>query len=227
MAAVLGDVLYWLAAPRSLLQGPAGKTRPRPLTQSTSGLGRLLTQRGALGEPVLGSRCQPVLLARMSQCLAISGHARPRQRHSSGDSCASKRKGAGIMSRSNQGVKMRKVACCFAVLAYLYSPSVPAQTATDLHCKLDHELSVLPSNLSAKNTRTTKTHRISGDSVFINDPSRPAGEYLYGKLIASEPGNTRYAVGHKTYIFDDPTRSRGMVVHVSADEVRIAKLTCR
>jgi hypothetical protein len=121
---------------------------------------------------------------------------------------------------------MRKVACCFSVLAYLYSPSLPmAQTATDLHCKLDHELSVLPSNLSAKNTRTTATHRISGDSVFINDPSRPDGEYLYGKLVGTEPG--RYHAGHKTYIFDDPTRSRGMVVHVSADEIRIAKLTCR
>ena len=122
---------------------------------------------------------------------------------------------------------MRKAACFFTVPAYLYSPGAPmAQTAADLHCKLDAELSVLPSNLSAKNTRTTATHRISGDSVFINEPSRPDGEYLYGKLVSAEPGNTRYHAGHKTYIFDDPTRSRGMVVHVSVDEVRIAKLTC-
>ena len=61
--------------------------------------------------------------------------------------------------------------------------------------------------------------------MFINDPSRPGGEYLYGRLVASEPG--RYLVGHKTYVFDDSTRTRGIVVHVSADEVRIAKLTCR
>ena len=121
---------------------------------------------------------------------------------------------------------MRKVACFSTVLACLYSPGAPmAQTATDLHCTLDRELSVLPLNLSAKNTRTTATHRISGDSVFINDPLRPDGEYLYGKLVAAEPG--RYHAGHKIYVFDDPTRSRGMVVHISADEVKIAKLTCR
>jgi len=121
---------------------------------------------------------------------------------------------------------MRKAAYFFMALAYLYLPSQPrAETAADLHCKLDHELSVLPKNLAAKNTRPTATHRISGDSVFINDPSRPNGEYPYGKLVSTEPG--RYSVGHKTYIFDDPARSRGMVVDVSADEVRIAKLTCR
>ena len=123
---------------------------------------------------------------------------------------------------------MRKAACVFTALTYLCLATQPrAQEATGLHCKLDHELSVLPSNLAAKNTRPTATHRISGDSVFISDPARPDGEYLYGKLVSAEPGNMRYHAGHKTYIFDSPTRSRGMVVHVGADEVRIAKLTCR
>lgn len=97
--------------------------------------------------------------------------------------------------------------------------------AADLLCSLNAEVRVSPSTLQASNIDVPRTtHWISGSDIYINDPS--AGrEYVYGKLVEAEP--RRYRVGHKTYIFDDEARSRGIVVHASDDEVRISKLTCR
>ena len=83
--------------------------------------------------------------------------------------------------------------------------------------------------LNASAAVPRETHRIMpdriGESLFINDPSRPAGEYLYGKLVRVEP--RRFQVGHKTYVFNDEARSQGFVVHVNEQEVRVAKLSCR
>src|SRR5262245_59132546 len=83
--------------------------------------------------------------------------------------------------------------------------------AADFRCQLTAELHVSPSNLQTQVFAPRETHRISGDSLFINDPTRP-GEYLYGKLVEVEFG--RYTVGHKTYIFTDQARSQGIVAHV-------------
>lgn len=97
--------------------------------------------------------------------------------------------------------------------------------AADLICTLTAEMRVSPSTLQANNIDVPRTtHRISGSDIYINDPSA-VREYVYGKLAEVEP--RRYRVGHKTYIFDDEARSRGIVVHAASDEVRISKLTCR
>lgn len=113
----------------------------------------------------------------------------------------------------------------FATVFFLLIASHTA-FAADLICKLEEEILVEPSNLSTNKWRSATSHRISGDKLFINDPSRPNGEYLYGTLVSSEKGSNRYVSGHKTFIFFDEKRTRGIVVHSNYDEVRIAQLSC-
>ena len=93
-----------------------------------------------------------------------------------------------------------------------------------LMCHEKEVLWVTPETLAAAKFRGSIRHRIDGDRVFLNDPSRVQGEYLYNKLTRIELG--RYVSGHKTYIFNDDKMTSGTMVHSYKDEVRIAQLVC-
>lgn len=112
-----------------------------------------------------------------------------------------------------------------------------ASALDDMHCKVGPELFVDAPTLATDKVEAevtkpaASTYRISDNNLFINraGPTAVPDEYRYGKMVHAVSEDNRYVVGHKTFIFEgyDNNPTKGVVVHASLVDVRIAPLTCR
>jgi hypothetical protein len=104
----------------------------------------------------------------------------------------------------------------------LWLPRAACADIPDLVCQQLKVVHVNSRSLVVSEFESRDLYRFKAGKLLLSSPDR--AEYLYGEVIETEP--LRYAVGHKTLIFEFDDFRTAIFVHSYTDEIRVSRARC-